>query len=176
MSKQYLAIAYRIYIRLCRANKFLCSSLKFRDRLSAFFWLAISFIVCAESNRMGIGTFRSPGPGFFPFCLGITLGTFAIILVVTRTSDQEEGKITNLWKGTKLGRAILVLTCLIIYCFLLPILGYLVMTFGLMAALLIVGGKRMWVEIVIALIITWISYVIFGVWLYVPLPKGFLNF
>jgi hypothetical protein len=144
------------------------------DILSGLFWLGISIFVCVESIRADIGTFRSPGPGFLPFWSGVTLGTFAIIIAVKSILEKKgQGKMTDLWKGMEWDKVILVVTSLFIYAILLPKLGYLSMTFGLMVLLFAVIGKsKLWVQVMSAIITVLATYLIFYVWLEVQLPKG----
>jgi|SRR4030042_1897274 len=149
-----------------------------RDQLSGFFWLIISILACVESIKSGIGTFRFPGPGFLPFWSGVVLGTFAIILVTTDILKKKVGpKNKNLWKGKKWSNVILVLVSLFAYALLVPGLGYLITTFGLMVFLFsLIGKPRLWIQGVSALITVLATYIIFYVWLNVQLPKGILGF
>lgn len=148
------------------------------DLFVSLFWLLVSFFVCLESIQVGIGTVRSPGPGFFPFYLGITLGSFGIVLVITNIQEKRgEGKLANPWKGVEWRRVILVLSSLFIYVILLPILGYLIMTFILMTILFgIMGRPKLWIQLVCAIITVLTSYIIFYVWLSIQLPKGMVGF
>jgi putative tricarboxylic transport membrane protein len=149
-----------------------------RDQLSGFFWLGISVFVCVESYQSDIGRFQSPGPGFFPFWGGIALGTFALLLLAKTWLEKREGiKLLDLWKGKEWDKVILVLTSLLIYAILLPRLGYLLTTLGLMSLLFCVKGRqRLLIQGVSALITVLASYIVFYVWLKVPLPRGILGF
>jgi putative tricarboxylic transport membrane protein len=149
-----------------------------RDQLSGFFWLVISIFVCVESIKSGVGTFRFPGPGFLPFWSGVALGTFAIILVATDLLKEKVGrKSKNLLEGKKWSNVILVLVSLFAYALLLPRLGYLITTFGLMVFLFsLIGKPRLWIQGVSALITVLATYIIFYVWLNVQLPKGIFGF
>ena len=148
------------------------------DQLSGFIWLAISIFVCIEASRIGIGDFHSQGPGFLPFLSGVMLSAFSIILVVKSTLKKaENGGIKNLWKGMSWGKVVLVFSLLLIYALLLPILGYLIATFGLIILLFgIVGKTKIWVKVVAGIITVLATYMVFCVWLEVQLPKGILGF
>ena len=145
-----------------------------RDQWSGLFWAAIAIFVCLISVPIGIGTFKSPGPGFLPFWAGVVLGTLSVALVITSIlRGKEEGRISSLWRGLKWHKVILVLTSLFIYTLLLPILGYLITTSGLLILLFGIRIKqRLWIQVLSALITAWVSYLIFYVWLEVQLPKG----
>jgi len=149
-----------------------------RDQLSGLFWLLISIFVCVEAHKSSIGSFKIPGPGFLPFWSGLILGTLAIVLVVTSLLKKKGGgEIKNLWEGVEWGKLILVLTSLLIYTFFLPILGYLVTTFGLMTLLFsVIERSRLWIKGMIAFISVLLTYVIFYIWLDVKLPRGIFGF
>jgi len=149
-----------------------------RDQSSGLFWLGISIFVCIESIRSGIGAFHSPGSGFLPFWCGVILAVFSLILVTTSTlMKQWKGRITDLWKGTEWNKVIWVLFSLFLYPFVLPFVGYLIATFGLMIFLIsIMGRSKVWIPGVSAFIIVLVTYVIFHLLLDVRLPTGILGF
>lgn len=151
------------------------------DQLSALFWLAISISVCLQAVQIDIGTFGYPGPGFFPFLSGVILGTLSIILVIKSTLMQKaEVRLTNSWKGMEWSKIVLLLTSLFMYAILLPILGYLITTFGLMAFMYDIkfgsGMRRIWIKLASAFITVLVTYFAFSIWLGVPLPKGIFPF
>ena len=152
--------------------------MKLRDLLISLFWAVVSFFVFVDSLKVGIGTFRSPGPGFFPFWLGVTLGLFAILLVIKNILEKRgEDKLTNLWKGLEWKRVIWVLTSLFIYIILLPLFGYIIMTFVLMTILFgIIERPKPWIILSSAIITVLASYFIFYVWFGVQAPKGIFGF
>jgi len=149
-----------------------------RNQWSGLFWLVFSIFVCVEAIRMGTGSFSSPGPGLLPFWSGVVVGTLAILLLVVGTLTREEGgKIKNLWRGMNWRTVILVSASLVIYCILLPRLGFLITTLGLMTLLFsIVKRSRLWIQVFTALLTVLVTYVTFYVWLGVQLPKGLFGF
>ncbi len=149
-----------------------------RDLLAGFFWLGISVFVCVLSIRSEVGTVHSPGPGFLPFWSAFVMGALSIILIVASSlTKQPDRKITDLWKGLEWHKVVLVLCSLFLYPILLPVTGYLVTTFGLMAFLLcIMERSKVWILGMSAASIALISYVIFYILLSVELPKGIFGF
>jgi putative tricarboxylic transport membrane protein len=149
-----------------------------RDQFSGLFWLAISIFVCVEAARVGIGSFSSQGPGFLPFCSGVILSAFSIILLIRNILRRPEKRnLKDLWQDMNWGKVIVVLILLFAYAFLLPRLGYLITTFGLIILLFgIVGRTRLWIKVVAGIITVLATYIVFYVWLEVQLPKGILGF
>ena len=123
-------------------------------------------------------TIKRAFSGFFPFWLGAILGAVSIILVLKNIlTKKKEGNIADLWRGTNWGRVILVPISLSAYAILLLKLGYLISTFGLMTLLfVIIEKKRIWFDVVIALSVVLVSYLIFHAWLKVSLPRGLFYF
>jgi putative tricarboxylic transport membrane protein len=150
--------------------------MKLKNKWGAFFWIAFAGVVCLDSVHAGIGTFRFPGSGFFPFWLGIILLILGLALLVVNHFPQKQ-TIRDLWKGAKWGQLVFVIVLTLTYSAVLDILGYLITTFLLLATLFCMGERKgIWVKTGIALIVVLVSYVAFSHWLKVPLPKGILGY
>ena len=148
-----------------------------RDLFSGLFWLAISFFVCLISFQADIGTFQTPGAGFFPFWAGVILGSLSIVVIIHGYRQKTEGHTELLEKGTGWYKAVLVLILLLFYAILLPKLGYITATFGFLTFLFsLMKRKGIWVPVVSALFTATVTYVLFSVCLDVPLPKGVFGF
>jgi putative tricarboxylic transport membrane protein len=150
------------------------------DQFSGLFWLAVSLLVVfgGVPVRGSIGTFHYPGPGFFPFWSGVGLGILSIVLFVKSSlTKTAEGRIGDPFIGKAWRIVIWVTTSLFLYAILLPKIGYLITTFGLMILLLgLMERMRLWVRALAALLIASITYVIFNIWLKSQLPDGILGF
>lgn len=150
-----------------------------REFLGGLFWLAVStVIVFSGSIRGNIGTFHYPGPGFIPFWAGVVLGVLSLIVVCTSGGTRREGtEIRSLWRGKKWAGAFWITLSLFAYAILLPWLGYLIATFGLMALMFSLGGKQRWLlQGIGALTTSIITYLLFCIWFEVQLPKGIFGF
>ena len=149
-----------------------------RDGLSGLFWLIIAIFVCVQALSINIGNMHSPGPGFLPFWSAVALGMFSIVLMIKGfVQSKIQERISSLWKGMEWHKVILVLASLFVYTTLLPRLGYLITTSALLALLFgIMKRQRLWIQVVIAIITALLSYLVFYIWLGVPLPKGILSF
>ena len=149
-----------------------------RDPVSGFFWLALAVFVCLISVPIGIGSFRTPGPGFLPFWAGIALGILSIAVVTMGMLRRNEaGGISQLWKGLAWRKAMAVMVSLFLYTVLMDRVGYLVVTSALLSFLFcLTRRERIWMKVGGALMTAVVSYLVFGVWLEVQLPKGMLGF
>ena len=124
------------------------------------------------------GNVHNPGPGFFPFWLGMILGGMSIALLVQSTRGKESERTLRdiLEEDVSWGKVLLVIVSLILYGALMDYLGFLIVTFLLMALLLRFIEPQPW-----KIVIGWAlagsvgSYLIFEVWMKLRLPKGFLG-
>ena len=89
-------------------------------------------------------------------------------------------KVADSWKGTRWSHINFLCLLFLVYTALFPKLGYLLTTFALMAYLFEirvgVGRQRIWIRLGSALITALATYLIFSIWLDVPLPKGLFGF
>jgi putative tricarboxylic transport membrane protein len=124
-----------------------------------------------------VGSFVSPGPGFFPFWSAVVLGVLAILLAVTSFFKKEDDGIRIQWKGVKWVNVILVVASLLMYSILLNTLGYVITTLGLMLLLFALTGRpKMWSWVGSALLSALLSFLVFYSLLNVQLPRGKLGF
>jgi putative tricarboxylic transport membrane protein len=123
-----------------------------------------------ESSKLLFGTIHSPGPGFFPWWTSILIVLLALLLMVralashSSTAGEDSGRIA---------KVALLLVVLSAYTFLLDPLGYLLCTFLLVLFMLRALDPQPWaVAVGMALMTAAGSYVVFAIWLSVPLPRG----
>ncbi len=148
------------------------------DRISGSFWLIFAVIVCIESYRLGLGTLRSPGPGFLFFWTGIVLGIMSLVLLsgVLRSKRAKDLK-KPIFGKVDLKKIILVLVSVFLYTLLMEILGFIPVTLLLFALLLGIIEKKGWlITIVTSVIVTFTAYLLFNTWLKTQLPKGLFGF
>lgn len=119
----------------------------------------------------------SPGAGFFPFWLGVSLFILSLILLVNSTILKFHMTEDNPFPGKQaLLRLLYIMGSLLIGMLSFERLGFLI-TMGLFAAfLLIYMEKYRWYSgIMISALMVFAVYGIFKIWLDVPLPPGLLH-
>ena len=147
--------------------------MKASDIGSSIFLMALAGFMVWQSEKLSLGRPLAPGPGFFPFCLGLLLIGIALIIFVQGLRGSPGVRET----GLKRGRVVLALAALFAYQFLLEPLGYLLSTFLLMFLFLKMMAKKAWWFVpAVACLISLSSYILFKIWLKVFLPSGLLGF
>jgi len=127
-----------------------------------------------QAEKLNLGNLRTPGPGFFPFCLGALLAGAALVILVRslkqKTASSPKGNRSYI-------RVILALAGIFAYSLTFEFLGYLLATFFLMLLLIKMMVKKTWWYVSsISAAFTLFSYIVFKVFLKVLLPRGILYF
>jgi putative tricarboxylic transport membrane protein len=148
------------------------------DRVSGLFWLIFCAFVSYESYKLGLGTLHQPGPGFLFFWTGIVTAILSLIVIVMslrkRSPEEAQEPIVGKRNVTKI---VLVLISLFLYALFMERLGFLIVTLLFFIVLLGVIEKKRWLfAVLVSLIVTAMSYLVFETGLQSQLPKGLLDF
>jgi putative tricarboxylic transport membrane protein len=140
-----------------------------RDAVAAVAVLALGAGAAEEASKLPFGTVRNPGPGFVPWWLGLVLLFLGAVLLVQalRARERAGGGEARPWKIA------LLLAALAVYVLVLDAVGYAIATFLLVVFMLRALEPHRWpVALAVAVLAAGGSYVLFAVWLGVPLPAG----
>ena len=144
------------------------------DAVAAVALLLFAGLAAFESARLlPFGVVRNPGPGFFPWWVSLTLGTVALVqlgqLLIARGGPEAARAEAGF------GKIVALVALLAVYSLVVETVGYPIATFGLVLFMLRVTEPHRWpLALGIALLAAAGSYVLFAVWLGVPLPAGLL--
>jgi hypothetical protein len=130
------------------------------------------------SLRMPVGTFRTAGSGLFPLGLGILLmGLSIVLLIKTGAQGKSVAKKKPSDERSQSAKQVILFTGTIALAILLfKELGYPLMSFLLLLALLRILGVRSWAySLSLSLLTATGAYFLFVVWLQIPLPKGWIG-
>jgi putative tricarboxylic transport membrane protein len=124
--------------------------------------------------QMPMGTLGHPGAGFLPFWVGAALALMSVSLIV-RSLRAREDPGDDGSAGRDRQRMVGVLAGLVLYSLLLEPVGFLAVTWLLLTGLARLLEAPGWpAAVVFGALGTAGSYGLFGLWLGVPLPRGFL--
>lgn len=137
-------------------------------------------ITAALSLQLPLGAPRMPGSGFFPLVLGLALMALAaghgvqLYLARAKAAALQAPSAPAAPEGDGATRRVaLFVAGVIAAVVLLKPLGYALSSFLLMLVLLqILGIRRWYTSVAIALVSAAVCYVVFVRWLSIPLPSG----
>lgn len=142
------------------------------DRIASVAMFLVGFVVVREGFQLPYTTGFSPGPGFFLLWVGGILMLLSVVLFVT-TRRKDMPFVRN---PAGFRKAALVALSLIAYIFALNLLGLLLSLALFLAFLVAVVEQRSWRGWVAMSVLGSLScYLLFEVWLRVPLPRGILG-
>jgi len=146
------------------------------DIYCGLFWLGVALIVSVTSLlKFGLGSFGYPGPGFFPFLVGLLLIFLSIGMIGIALKEKLKSPDFKQWPLFHRNVTITLLV-LFAYAFSLESTGYILGSFILFVYLFrFPSGKRWWVAVVLSVIVVATTYYFFGVLLQTQFPKGILN-
>jgi putative tricarboxylic transport membrane protein len=131
-------------------------------------------LLLSLTDRLG------PGPGFFPFWLGVIGAVLAVGLLVTtfrEAADPAEANTEVLPRGTGAARWLAIVGALAMVTLVMEYAGFRLSMLVFNAALVVaLGERRWWVIAVFAVLGSYGVYYVFTTWLDVLLPVGRLGF
>jgi putative tricarboxylic transport membrane protein len=146
--------------------------------VAAWTLLAICLLFSYESFQLSLTDTLGPGPGFFPFWLGVLGALLAVALLVQlHLSKVDLGAAALEFDRAGVRSVIHVVVALAIGSALLEVVGFRVSMLLLLGYLLIVLGVRSRLAIAVFAVVG--SFGVFHVFfnlLRVPLPMGILSF
>ena len=142
-----------------------------RDAVAAAALLIFAAVAAVESLRLlPYGALRNPGPAFFPWWTSLTLAGLSVVLLVQTARSGAERRTAG---GERWIKVAGLLAALAVYSLVLEPAGYPIATFALVLFMLRVTERTPWlVALTAALLAAGGTYVVFAVWLAVPLPAG----
>ncbi len=121
-----------------------------------------------------MGRLKHPGPGFLPFGLAIVLIILSLILIFSKWKKGTTS--TPFWPHRAWLRPLLGVAILIFFALVVERVGFLITTFIFLVIWMGVIERVRWLTIIsISIGTTAALYLIFALFLDVPLPMGFLK-
>lgn len=143
----------------------------------AFLLMSIGLYLVSQSGKIGYSDMGGPGPGFFPFWVGILLAITAFFWLLAEFRAHKDTQIEQDLdpKGIyRVGR--LLLSVMALTFFFVPV-GYNISVLLFMLFLTSTMGKgRVVTNVIVSLISSFGIYLVFEKLLDVPLPDSFIPF
>ena len=147
------------------------------DFFQGLLWLCIGIAAIFLSSKYNMGTVSELGPGALPFGLGLVFIFLSIILIFRSLRFKASQQELRLPFGSKWHKVVLIILFFALVTFLLESLGYLLSVFLLITIAMLIMEPKRWASALLLGITSSIgSYILFEVWLKVPLPEGLFYF
>jgi putative tricarboxylic transport membrane protein len=141
--------------------------------VTGYILLVIGVVGARSSAQLKMGSFRHPGVGFLPFGLCIILILFSLALIISR---WKKGSSVPFWSRRTWLRPLLGVVILGLYALVIETLGFPLTTFAFLLVWMGVIKRIHWLKMIsVSLGVTVVLYLIFGVFLEVPVPMGFFK-
>jgi hypothetical protein len=135
--------------------------------------LILGIVIIIVSLQYGFGALKSPGPGLYPFFLGLIIVPFSIVLVALGLKSQKSEPLFS--KSAFITFSLMVIS-FILWIVSLPLLGYVIATFCVTYAFCKIMRLEGWLRpFLLSTCTALFVYLLFDVWLYIDLPRGILG-
>jgi hypothetical protein len=141
------------------------------EKLGYAILTALALLIMLLSRSYGLGTFARPGPGMFPFVIGLFIFPLSLALFISALRSKSEEALMSGWQMRTF--AFFVGTC-VFWILAMPLLGYVLVT--LIATFLFAKIMKLegWIKpLILSAATALFIYFLFDVWLYIDLPRGF---
>ena len=145
-----------------------------RDHAICGLFFILGVLICLYSLPYKLGSLASPESGLMPFLSGAGMCVLAVIGFAHATlRNRRKEPRSPLFKGHAWQRSLLTMLALLAFQALMAPLGFALATVLFIGFLLRAIVPQRWpVVVVVSLLTTLLSYMIFEVWLKAQLPKG----
>ncbi len=136
--------------------------------------IGVGVYVVQEARDMTLYTSMGPGPGFFPFWLGLSFIGLSIVWLF-QVSLQPQGPMEQGFVPSRGGvfRIVSILAALVLFSQLLDIVGFQLLMFAFLLFLLIaLGRQKPLLTVLVSLAGSFGVYQVFTRWLDVHLPES----
>jgi hypothetical protein len=145
--------------------------MNWREQVPACVWLGVGSAIAIGAYNLGIGAVNNPGPGLFPFVIGLGMMLLSVSIIATSIGTTAAPTTGPTPRQTLTTLA--VIGALVFYALALERIGFVLCTILFLFGLLTVLGRYGWLVAATASVgMTAGSYLIFMTLLKLHLPSG----
>ena len=138
-----------------------------------FLILVLGLVILFVSVKDGLGSFGQPGTGMYPLFIAISILVFGSAVFIKR---MLSGGGEPLFAEGSFMTFVLMFATFALWIIIMPLLGYAIVTFLATYAFSKVMKLEGWVKpLVLSAATAIFIYLMFDYWLYIDLPRGFLD-
>ena len=147
-------------------------------QVASLLFLALGLYTVAESRGMEYSSPLGPGPGYFPFWLGVLMVLLSVVWLCQVSLGPVELMPTDFLPDRGgVARLLAILLALVLFTWLVDRVGYCLTMFAFSFGLLMgLGRHNLIVSLAISLAGSFVLYYIFRYWLDVQLPPSSVAF
>ena len=133
----------------------------------------LGIVIVFASLKYGFGTFRTPGPGLFPFFIGLSLLISGLALLISNL--RKRLRTPSLGRGD-VKTFLLMVLAFCAWILIMPLLGYVLVTVLVTYVICkIMNLEGWWKPLSVSVGTALFIYFLFDYCLYIDLPKGILR-
>jgi heme A synthase len=138
-----------------------------------FFLLVLGFVIAIVSLGYGFGSIGRPGPGLYPFFIGVTITIFSFFILISEFRSETTKPLLDKQDAKTLIFMTLIF-CLWVVA--MPLLGYVIVTLlATFAFCKVMKLEGWWKPLAVSGGTAAFIYLLFDYWLYIDLPRGILE-
>jgi putative tricarboxylic transport membrane protein len=147
-------------------------------QVASLVFIAGGIYVVLEARSLTLYTIVGPGPGFFPFWLGILFIGLSIGWLCQVSLQREEPMEKDfIPRGAGVVRLISITAALVLFSLLVDVIGFqLVMLCFMFFLLIVLGRQNLVLTVIVSAAGSFGLFYVFKAWLGVPLPESSLEF
>ena len=144
------------------------------ERKSGLVVFFLAVVILWQGRGLSFGGLHAPGPGFFPTLVAAVLVILSLFLIIPGGKGVKQESPLS---ASSFIRMLIVFVALVGYFFFLEYLGFVIISFLLMAFLFLWVARQKWYfAFSSAVICIGLAYILFDVLLKSNLPRGVFGF
>ena len=137
------------------------------------FLVLLGIVIVIVSFGYGFGSLRRPGPGLYPFFIGVAVLVLSLFVTISELRSKTDPHLMDR-EGIKTFVLMTVTFCLWIVA--MPLLGYVIVTLLATCAFCkIMKLEGWWKPLAVSAGTAFFIYLLFDYLLYIDLPRGLLG-
>lgn len=149
------------------------------ERIGGLFWLLFGCTAAYGGFGLELGTMQEPGSGFLTFVAGCFVAVMALIVIVQsyRGDAEAQTRLADLWKGVMWWRALAITGLILLFIFSFETIGFFVCSFLLLVIIMRwLEGLEWKMCLIVPIVATVTTYVVFKTVMNISLPSGIFGF
>jgi putative tricarboxylic transport membrane protein len=143
------------------------------ELIFAFILVTLGVSIIIAASRYGFGTADQPGPGAYPFFVGLSILITSLIQFFSAMKEPAREALLDRYGGKKF---LFMIVTFVLWIIAMPYLGYVIVTlmgaYAFCKIMKLEGWKK---PLVLSVGTALLIYLLFDYWMYIDLPRGILG-